>query len=407
MKFYDNYNQLNYYYKEHVKIFNGTNTHNINTIYNNIEKYIKIIEQIDNIKYNYSIFYPNPKDICDNDELLNKHFKSLEKYVNIKNDIFTPIKSSTLSVEGLLSSITFKEEELIKTIKVPTSIYISKIYCNYGEILNPNAIYVYDVVKLMPKSKKEKDKQKKNRKKQGSGKYFASQITFDIFTDKLYKIKLFRNGGLQIPGAVNPDLSDVIRPINILIEYLVEQEYFTDKNVKIIYLISFMRNYIFKLLNNNYYIRLDKLEHILRNEKKNLKINHIYDLLEKNKTIMYDKYKISENTLDIIKNYIGQHHNDIHLAEIQNNSERYFGIIMKFNRPVPWKDNKKTSIKVLKSGKIGMDGSNSIIESIELYLWLIIIFKKYKDEIIFDITDDINYESDYSIGSGCSIYDSD
>ena len=108
MKFYDNYNQLNYYYKEHVKIFNGTNTHNINTIYNNIEKYIKIIEQIDNIKYNYSIFYPNPKDICDNDELLNKHFKSLEKYVNIKNDIFTQIKSSTLSVEGLLSSITFK-----------------------------------------------------------------------------------------------------------------------------------------------------------------------------------------------------------------------------------------------------------------------------------------------------------
>ena len=92
--------------------------------------------------------------------------------------------------------------------------------------------------------------------------------------------------------------------------------------------------------------------------------------MEDNKIILTKKYNIDNDTIKNIQDYIGKYVNKIQIAEIQNNCERYFGLIVKFCRPVPWKINKRTTIKILRSGKINIDGSNSIEESIELYLWL-------------------------------------
>ena len=95
------------------------------------------------------------------------------------------------------------------------------------------------------------------------------------------------------------------------------------------------------------------------------------------------------------------------MAEIQNNCERYFGLILKFYRPVPWKMSKRTTIKVLRSGKINIDGGNSIEESYELYHWIESIFAEYASTILYNPTDVVDESDEYDIGSGESVYDDD
>ena len=110
---------------------------------------------------------------------------------------------------------------------------------------------------------------------------------------------------------------------------------------------------------------------------------------------------------DVIKDYIGQKNNMICMAEIQNNCERYFGLILKFYRPVPWKMSKRTTIKVLRSGKINIDGGNSIEESYELYHWIESMFAEYTSTILYNPTDVVDESDEYDIGSGESVYDDD
>jgi hypothetical protein len=68
---------------------------------------------------------------------------------------------------------------------------------------------------------------------------------------------------------------------------------------------------------------------------------------------------------------------------------------------------KRTTIKILRSGKINIDGSNSIEEAYELYHWLEYIFINNYDEILFNTSINTSDSGDYSIGSGNSIYDDD
>ena len=165
-----------------------------------------------------------------------------------------PLLSSTLTIKGSFSNIMFNEEEIIDMLDIPTDGNIIKICCNYGEIFNDNPNYIYPEKKKKSsnRGRKPKLKIKSKRKLQGSGKYFSSQITFEIYNPdnmKLYKIKLFRNGGFQIPGGNLPCMSDLINPIKTLQKYLIEQ--FLDEDIKIMYLISVMRNYICKLIDTN------------------------------------------------------------------------------------------------------------------------------------------------------------
>ena len=104
---------------------------------------------------------------------------------------------------------------------------------------------------------------------------------------------------------------------------------------------------------------------------------------------------------------MGYKNNAIDIAEIQNNCERYFGLILKFYRPVPWKLSKKTTIKILRSGKINIDGGNSVEEAYELYYWLENVFLKNYETIIYDPSNIEDESDEYDIGSGGSVYDED
>jgi hypothetical protein len=404
-------NKLNKYTLDNILIYTGTTDYNLESICNNIKESTNHIKkhtiqntnEINNNYYDFNLDYiPNDYDYLSKIQLY-------EKYQNIKNNIFTPLVSSTLTIKGSFSNIMFNEEELINTLDIPDGGDILKICCNYGEIMNKNPSYKYPEAKkkVSNRGRKPKIKIKSKRKLQGSGKYFSSQITFEIYNSdngKIYKIKLFRNGRFQIPGGNIPYMSDVIKPLITLKIYLRKQ--FLDDDIKVVYLISVMRNYICKLLDNNLLIKLNDLECILKeNKTKNNLPNPIFNYLENNKTALINYFNISENTIKYTQEYIGKYSNRIQIAEIQNNCERYFGLIVKFCRPVPWKINKRTTIKILRSGKINIDGSNSIEESIELYLWLISLFIEYKNEILHDTNAIDDNNSDCSIGSGYSIYD--
>jgi hypothetical protein len=317
------------------------------------------------------------------------------------NKILTELLPSTLTAKGTFNNVSFNEEDIIEMLTKPVGGYILSIGCNYGVIINPSPDYTSPPKKIRTskRGRKPKNKPKSKRKLQGSGKYFSSQITFEIYNasnKKIYKIKLFRNGGFQVPGVNKPDMSDLIAPIIILRNYLRDE--FMDETIDVQYFISVMRNYICKIANSNVLIRLNELETLLKNFK------------EADSTIDIDELcsEFDTTMLEEIKKYMGsENNNTIGIAEIQNNCERYFGLILKFHRPVPWKMNKRTTIKVLRSGKINIDGGNSIEEGLELYYWIEDLFTKYKSTILYDKGDDDENSDAYSVGSAVSIYDDD
>ena len=258
----------------------------------------------------------------------------------------------------------------------------------------------YTSIFLSSKKNTYKEKKESKRKKQGTGLYFNSQITFDIFNktnQKVSKIKLFRNGTFQIPGVKFPDMRDIIDPLIVLRDYWnhTHPNNYTD----ISYILSNMRNYKCHLADPSLTILLNKLEDILYFEKDLPKYpvdnNIYYKILE--------KMNLSKKINEKIFNYMP--YSFFTISEINNNPERYPGLLIKFNRPIPSKENKKITVKILSSGKINFDGGNSELEIYELYYWLQHIFIKYWNEIIYNpllypfeivSSDSDEYESIYS-----------
>lgn len=335
---------------------------------------------------------------------LNSSIQYYKQQFEQKEKMFTELVPSTLTAKGSFNNIIFNEENFIKKLTPPVGGYILSIGCNYGVIINPSPDYIAPPtrVRISNRGRKPKNRPKSKRKVQGTGNYFSSQITFEIYNktnQKIYKIKLFRNGGFQVPGVNKPDMSDLILPIIILRDYLRKE--FSDENINVQYFISVMRNYICRIKNNNLLIRLNEMETLLKTLKDADNMNPIYEHID----ILCAKYKGFD--IDIIKEFIGKTNNMIEIAEIQNNCERYFGLILKFHRPVPWKMNKRTTIKVLRSGKINIDGGNSIEEGFELYHWIESLFNEYFTTILYDPSVVEDDSDNYSVGSAISIYDDD
>jgi len=317
---------------------------------------------------------------------------------NIKdNSIFTDLKPSTITVKGKLSNVRFEEKDLINKLCKPTK-HILKIGCNYGEKFNPR--YIPKEKKTKSKrGRRPKDKKKTRRKVQGTGRYFNSQITFVIehpTTGKVYQIKLFRNGVVQVPGIQVPLMTDLVEHIKILRDYLKLN--FPDKDIQIINIIAVMRNYIVHLSNKFYHVDLTKLENIFFKEKYSQKNKFLVSAML---SALNTRYR------DNIKNYLGNY-NYMKMAEMTYNKDRCFSLNIKFYRPNIEDPSKKTTIKLLKKGKVNFDGGNSQLEILDLYYYLMYIYEKHKDEILHDIrlitpatpeTSDCSLTSIYSSGN--------
>jgi len=322
----------------------------------------------------------NNVKIYDNTTPKSRHLfeKRINYYKNILKDnppIFTELVPSTLTARGYISNISFNEKNIIKYLSDPLDNIIG-FGCNYGEKWNPNYIKE-EKKKVSGRGRKPKPKILTKRKKQGTGKFFSSQITFVIkhpLTGQLLQIKLFRNGIFQVPGIKNPSMMDLLEPIKILRQYLSIN---FDDNVEIKDFVAVMRNYKARLINPNIHVNLEKLEEIILNEKDPQRYQYFIDNIL---SVLSEKHRPKIKAM--LKNY-----NPLNIAEIVYNMDRCFCLIIKFYRPSLFDKTKKTTVKLLKKGKINFDGGNSEQEVMELNYWFIYLYTKYAKDILYDIRD--------------------
>lgn len=272
---------------------------------------------------------------------------------------------SVMTVQGMLSNTVFEESDLIHALDAKGR--VQAIVCNYGEIYNPDYKEISTEKKKTNRGRKRKEKKKNKRKNQGTGKRFNSQISFwvasDVKVGKLYKIKVFRNGRLEIPGGLEPDMRDVISAVQVV---EAEMEHCLCEGIKLIELYSIMRNYKFKTINPDARINIRRLFEIF--------------------------IKAREEESDDVKS----------LNEIKYNVERYPGLIVKFSTPIPRNMKKKTTIKMFNSGKVNIYGAVSELSAEFYYRWINEFYAKHEDEIVYipksDESDDDSDSNDPTDG---------
>lgn len=197
--------------------------------------------------------------------VLNSEVRESFKNENIYDEtwIFTKPISTTNTVEGYLSNVSFHERDLIPELIPDENIVIYR--CNYGKHIYPG--YTEPVkVKKTNRGRKKKEKKKKLRKKQGNGNDFSSQTTFIVrsrteklnwvenigkvrYGAKVYKFKIFRTGKIQLPGVHPHSIEDVIEctkdVVGSLNFYLHPGEQNHTKLTRIININPVMKNYKF------------------------------------------------------------------------------------------------------------------------------------------------------------------
>lgn len=303
--------------------------------------------------------------------------KNIEYLKGLLGDskLFTDIEPSTLTAQGSMSNVSFDEREIFDMLSDPKD-NILMIGCNYGEKFNPTYV-IPEVAPRSGRGRKPKPKPKTQRKPQGSGKYFSSQITFLIKHPEssiIYKIKLFRNGVFQVPGIKDPSMSDLVKPICILRDYLA---YNFDEDVQVLNFRAVMRNYKSKLIDSTVHIDLEELEKCINRHKS---FQRFLPMLKKILKPIDPKF------MDKTLKYIGKT-NPLNIAEITYNTDRCFSLILKFYRPTSSDMTKKTTVKLLKrGGKINFDGGNSELEILELYYWIQYIYTIHQKDIIVDVS---------------------
>ncbi len=172
--------------------------------------------------------------------------------VNLGSQYLPLITPTTLTLGGNILNVKFSEEELIKVIAATEEVVLIK--CNFGTLIYPGYI---------PPVKKPK-KKSTTRKKQGDGNSMCSQMSFHVRTfmqefqrvdgvlivpteTPVYKIKVFRNGYTQVPGAHHAILEDILRAMDavlaLLNRYLHPDEPAQAKLAKCINLNPIMYNY--------------------------------------------------------------------------------------------------------------------------------------------------------------------
>lgn len=264
----------------------------------------------------------------------------------MSDSILDPLKPTVLTAQGELSNVEFNEEDLIKRVE-PTD-KIHRISCNFG-VKTSESFSEEKKEKKSNRGRKKKEKEKGKRRNQGNGNCFNSQMTFWVYSIdggyKYYKVKVFRNGKIGIPGGLNPDMSDINYSIKSVIELLSNV---LNEEVEIVNLYSTMRNYKTSL------------------KDKNKKVNL---------TVLYNLLLIkSEEKYHYMKNVV----------EIKFNPERYEGLTIKFSTPTEYDNKKKTTIKLFRSGKINIDGAISEEGAEFHYNWISNLYYELQDQILYE-----------------------
>lgn len=194
-----------------------------------------------------------------------------------ETDLFTSPLSTTNTMEGYLSNVSFHERDLIQELIPDEDVVIYR--CNYGKV----KLDCYEEplkVRKTNRGRKKKEKKKKLRKKQGEGNDFNSQITFVVSSRtnspntfaKVYKFKIFRTGKLQLPGVHPHLIDDVIECTKIIVRklnfYLHPGEENPTKQSCVVNVNPVMKNYKFIIkLPPGHIIDMEALRNLLSQER--------------------------------------------------------------------------------------------------------------------------------------------
>lgn len=382
-------------------------------------------------------------------------------------EYFTPLEHTTSTIGGNLSHVNFRydDQEFIENCKTIFSTYsgpITNIDSNFMHLHNTEHPEL-----VRKESKKKKDPGKRKRRQKGDGTCFESCIEIrvkssykdvngDLIT-RTYRIKVFQNGKLSIPGACMTLFDDIRKPLESVRDFL---RILLGTPVEIKELSASMLNYKYKLkpdgnrirqidvpmacqifsklksnnpltntniildylLNNDYSkeglkyhivsaqscvrqlrVNVDELDQLIRQQQ----------IPERKKVLETLQYVLAEDMIinpdiykQIFKRYLEKFvielenilKNSVHnlLRKVKYNSDDSSSVIIEFRSPIPKKSGKGVTFKIFDSGKINIAGGVS--EESSVYM------AKYLNKILADPSNNIIYHDDEE---SCTSEDSD
>lgn len=139
---------------------------------------------------------------------------------NYTGNIFNPLVASTLTIGGDLQGVTLHEERDRGKFPPSAAHNIIHVGSNFEDVWLEGHGPPPPPDPSKPKRGRKPKPRETKRVIHGTGKYFASQITFTVLsrvkTDKVYKFKVFRTGTFQIPGVLDANMSDLKEPLENL-----------------------------------------------------------------------------------------------------------------------------------------------------------------------------------------------
>jgi len=313
-------------------------------------------------------------ELSDNNILADNILKKLSTSLDVdSSSLFSLPTSTTVTLSGKIDNLIFMEEELIKILE-PTENIVA-IKCNFGEKYF-QGYHEIQKIKVSNRGRKKHIKIKRPRKKQGSGKHFNSQISFIIKRNsdeillnpqpKPFKFKLFRTGGIQLPGATLDILPDIVSKTDFIVQLLKSS--LNNPEIKLVSLNPFMKNYKFTVeLSPNQLIDLHILQQIF--------------------------LKFKDPTIDLpndLESYFHLYNSFCEHPMIRDTKYSFEDtkLCVKFHTPTQENHNKTVRINIFMSGKINILGAFNDDITSQIYMFLLDIFNKFYNFIIVDPNDD-------------------
>lgn len=293
---------------------------------------------------------------------------NIPKEINV-NDL----KLSLITGEGYIDNISFKEKDVIGVFNLTDKIV--RIVSNFGDILSSDKFDEINNKKKTTKSTENKrrgrkplPKVKKQRKKLGEERVFHSQVEFfyhDDARDVIYRIKLFVNGIIQVPGVVDENFNDIKELLDYFVDYVNKIDCIKkskEEDCKLIYTMSNMRNYATKLYfeeSKEYKIDIKELNNVLNEYKKKddcqFKLFLINYSMEASSIILKFLTPLPEFNQQMIEKY----------------------------KPNYKKKNRQTTVIMFNSCKINVLGSNNREEVQIILNYLMNIFMENRESLFY------------------------
>lgn len=323
-----------------------------------------------------------------------KYQESIDFYKAFSpNDVLMPLKSSTISVTGKISHIDINESEIIGRLLHPENRRILKIGSGGGQILQRGYEQLLAGVAAKKTSSRRGKKPTQKGKPSKGGGYFPSCVQFDILGDDgttVFKIKLFRNGVVQIPGVKDSLMRDAIGPLQILRDYM--RNLLEDPRIEVLSLTTNMRNYISQLRLPRLGIFVDRMCEMIETIKREYRVVTTAEMLEYWRSLEQYPHETAKRM------FMAAKLTNIQINETSLNEEKRPGFYIKFNHPIKHKPDKQLTIKILKSGKIDFDGASHELEVQEMFHWVVFLLKTHWDYLVYDpsrVIADISSDSDH------------